>query len=377
MFFLPSCATNKVAFSVVISAVMLGCKPTPMMTDPERTLMNELTQNMQTHCVGRYLIDVPKIFNINTTQTVGYKRNVVISSLGRMSKEQFGSQMKQLETQYSAKKHRNGWKYLYQSITVNNEIQLFHRLEDDMNLLEYSRAIEGYRFSNGFVISMVTKATDADMEKPEDGAMSRKVGDDVPQRIALVTQMLNKVQGRVTTDIPKEPGFCFVGGFLPGKAGDGKELEVDEEFRAGFSSKQWPDLSMRFETSTEFQQEETLLQGGNIDKVLTQKKGKVLRKGRVTLSGVPQTEEFLAEGETDNSNLVNGKRLRGHYFSLESNSKISNPLTPRVDFVMRTGNSVFDKDEKNSTTGPSLTDVQAVALWDAVSKTIRLREGKQ
>jgi hypothetical protein len=39
---------------------------------------------------------------------------------------------------------------------------------------------------------------------------------------------------------------------------------------------------------------------------------------------------------------------------------------------MRTGESIL-VDDKNTTTGATLSDAQAIALWDAVSKTLRPR----
>lgn len=341
--------------------------------------MSELTQNMQTYCIGRYLVDVPKAFKMGTSQAVGYKRNVVIDSLGKMSKVQFDARMKTIEAEYAPKKHRKGWKYLYRVISVSPEVKIFDRLEDDNENTQLSRAIEGYRWTNGFVISMVAKATNADIEDAKDGAMTRKLGDDVPQKIALLTQMLAKVQGREANEIPKEPGFCFEDGFLPGKAGEGKELEIDEELRAAFfGNKQFPDVGFVFETSTEFTQDTTLLQGKDLDKLLAVKNASVLRKGAVSLVGTTDTEEWLVHGDTDNGNLVNGKQPRGHYFKILGNPKVSSPLTPRVELVMRTGRVVrADENSPSTTFESSLSDAQALALWDAVSKTIRLREGQK
>jgi hypothetical protein len=364
----------KLLFATALAACAIGCKPAAVMTETEKKTMNDLTQNMQTHCVGRYLIDIPREFKVVTDQAVGYKRNVVISSLGKMSKEQFDQRMAQIQAEYAVKKHKEGWKYLRQATQLSDEITLFHKMESDRNYTEDARVIEGYRWSKGLVVGMVAKATDADMEKPEDSAMTRDLGHDVPQKIALLTQMLIKVQGREMNEIPKEPGFCFEGGFLPGRAGDGKELEIDEEFRADFFSKQSPDISFDFSMSTSFTQKNTLLQNEDLDKLLTVKNAKVLRKGQVSLAGIPQSEEWLVYGDTDDGNLINGKQPRGHYFKLQSNSKISNPLTPRIDFVMRTGQPVrADENAMSTTSDSSLSELQALALWDTISKTIRLR----
>lgn len=378
MRFFAASLLNKLCLAAALTITVAACKPTVVMNEGESKTMNDLTNSMQTHCMGRYLIDIPSSFKAGTSQTVGYKRNVVIDSLGKMSKEQFSQRMKQIEIEYAAKRHRKGWKYLYESITVNPETKLFHRLEDESNLTEDSRTIEGYRWSNGFVINMAAKATNADMEKPETAAMRRELGQDVPQRITLLTQMLANVRGREMTDIPTEPGFCFEDGFLPGKAGAGKELEKDEEIRAGFfGNKQFPDVEFSFEMSTSYREDSTLLQGSDLNKLLAVKNAKVLRKGSVALAGTTDTEEWLVYGDTDYGNLVNGKQPRGHYFKILGNPKVSSPLTPRVEFVMRTGEVVTAPgSEMSITSDSSLSDPQALALWDAMSKSIRLREGQ-
>jgi Tle cognate immunity protein 4 C-terminal domain/Tle cognate immunity protein 4 N-terminal domain len=370
---------GKIYFILLITFIVVACKPTPVMTEIEKKAMDNLTHNMQTHCVGRYLIDIPSSFKVGTSQTVGYQRNVVISSLGKMSKDQFDARMKMIEAEYAPKKHREGWKFLYEAISVSPEIKIFHRLEDDNENTQISRAIEGYRWSNGFVISMVANATDAETEKAESAAMTRKLGDDVPQKIALLTQMLVKVEGRDASEIPKVPGFCFDGGFLPGRAGEGKELEIDEELGAAFfGNKQFPDVGFDFETSTSFKEDSTLLQGGDLDKLLASKNAKVLRKGSVALPGISDTEEWLVYGDTDYGILVKGKQARGHYFKILGNPKTSSTLTPRVEFVMRTGGVVTTPSSDLSVTSDSsLSNAQALALWDAISKSIRLREGQK
>jgi hypothetical protein len=377
VYFSNSYLLRKLGIVLAIYAAVISCKPTAVMTETERKSMNELTQNMQTHCVGRYLIDVPRDFKGGTSQAVGYRRNFVIKSLGKMSKVEFEQKMTQLQTLYASKKHRKGWKYLYETLRISSDITLFHMLESDSDMTEDSRAIEGYKWSNGFVISMVAKAIDADMEKATDAAMTRDLGHDVPQKIALLTKMLTNVQGRETNEIPKEPGFCFDGGFLPGRAGQGKELEIDEELSGGLFNKKTPDIHFHFDTSTHYQQKELLLQGDNLDKLLALKNARVLRKGEVALSGVAQVQEWLVYGDTDDGNLVNGKQPRGHYFKIEGNTLVSNPLAPRVELTMRTGQAVREDENSMSTTSDSsLSDAQALALWDAVSKSIRLRTGQ-
>jgi hypothetical protein len=130
-----------------------------------------------------------------------------------------------------------------------------------------------------------------------------------------------------------------------------------------------PACPLTFQTDT--------LQGDNLDKLLALENARVLRKGDVALAGVAQTQEWLVYGDTDNGNLVNGKQPRRHYFVIEGNTLVGNPLAPSVELTMRTGQAVHEDENLMSTTSDSsLTNAQALALWDAISKSIRVRTGQ-
>lgn len=359
--------------TVALCLSIAACKPAPVMNETEKNTMNELTQEMQTHCVGRYLIDLPKDFEVGTRQAVGYKREVVIETLGKMTESGFNTYMQQIEAEYKVKKNRRQKiSYFFSTSKPTTDSQIFERIKDDEEPID-SRLIEGYKWSNGIALKMVVAATESSLENREDAASTIKTGLDVSQRKKYITGLLARLRSRETTEIPKEPGFCFDGGFLSGKAGEGKELEIDEEFGAGGVFKTHPDVSFTFNSYTAFREKTTLLER-QLNKLVENKHGRLLRQGAVKLAGVPQAEEFLMEGEQDYFELVDGKRVRGHYFTMQGNSKIGSPQTPLFNLTMETANIVSKTENSpNLTKGPSLSDAQATALWDAISRTIRLR----
>jgi len=65
--------------------------------------------------------------------------------------------------------------------------------------------------------------------------------------------------------------------------------------------------------------------------------------------------------------------VRGHYFVLEANSKIGSTATPMVSLDMDNGGRLPGIDGDRQLTQASLTEGEAVALWDAVSRSLRLR----
>jgi Tle cognate immunity protein 4 C-terminal domain len=276
------------------------------------------------------------------------------------------------EVEYKTKKNRREQaSYFLSTLKINRHEQIFERLEDDEGTLA-SRIVEGYKWSSGKAFKLTVSAIEISLKEREDAISYAKSGLDVGQRKKYISELLSRLRSRGLKEIPTEPGLCFDEGFLARKAQGEVQLENDEEFKAGVSFKAHPDVSFDLKTYTSYASDTTFLDNKDLDKLIAQNNGRVLRKGSVNITGISQAEEWLAEGETDDGNPVNGKRLRGHYFVLEANSMISSPLTPKFRITMRTGESIL-VDDKNTTTGATLSDAQAIALWDAVSKTLRPR----
>ncbi|WP_293639663.1 T6SS immunity protein Tli4 family protein [Polaromonas sp.] len=331
--------------------------------------MNELTQNMQTHCLGRFLIDLPKSIRGSTQQTVGYNHEVVIEVMGTLSLNEFNIRMGQIEAEYRAKKHSEGWPYFYSVSSPSPTIKLFERLESENELDDSARVIEGYKWSDDKVIKMVAKAIDVSAPKFQNDVLAKQVPTTTPQKRALLTDLLQRARSRELNDIPTEPGFCFEGGFLAGKA------DKEEEIRAVFDFKKMPDVQIRWSGDSHAQLDDTLLQRPGLSELISRSNGALLRKGVVKIPGVFEVEEWLMAGDMDQAG---GKTIKGHYFKMEGNSKSGNPHTPFFEVVMENGGpieSTFDANGNYTVTPASLTEKEALALWDAVSKTIRMRPG--
>lgn len=362
------------ALMTLFVSIATGCQAkTPSLTPQEQQIVSELTQSMQTHCIGRFLVDMPKEVIVSTGQYVGHNREVTIDIDGHMSLDEFHSRMAQIEAEYKGKKTRDGEGYFFSARSPSPEIKLFERRKDDEES-DASRLIEGYKWSANSVIKMVTATSDYSDQKYLDDPIVKQltIKVDTPQKTAMLTDLLQRVRARAVSETPTEPGICFEGGFLASKA---KE-EVNEEFSATFEFSKMTDVRFDFSSNTYIQEKTTLLdRASQIEEFVQHQHGKTLRKGKVQLAGITQAEEWLSEGETVNSNKVNGKRLRGHDFTLEANSKIGGAKMPFFIFTLNTGISIIQADGHNTTTKSSLSDAEALALWDAVSKTIRMRPG--
>ncbi|WP_087669161.1 T6SS immunity protein Tli4 family protein [Caballeronia humi] len=161
-------------------------------------------------------------------------------------------------------------------------------------------------------------------------------------------------------DIPTEPGVCFLNGFLPGKATD------QENVYAGFVLRDKPDVSFVLQTDSNIREQTTLLQRGtSVNQALKQRDGRTIRKGHVALAGM-QAEEWLAEGMTTAA-------IRGHHFGMEANSKTGSAQSPLISLEMDNGGIPPDDDPEHRAVKASLTEGEAVGLWDAISRTLRTR----
>jgi hypothetical protein len=386
-FYLPQRAF--VALALCATVVTSGCKPNPpTLTAQEQHTVNALTQDMQTHCWGRFLVDLPKGMQGYTQQVVGYSREVVIETQSTPSQEAFKLRMQELEAYYKTKISRDrtvlengvkvlrekGRSYLFSTSAPSPDVRLFEILRNEEHGAS-SKLIEGYKWSNGQTIKMVIEATEASLESAEDAAMTIKLKWSVPQRIERMTSLLQRARGRADNEIPTEPGFCFSGGFLAGKAFTGDSVRDVEEFNAVFDFKDMPDVQVNFMSNNDISADETLTERPDLDKLVAQNNGTVLRKGSVKLPGIAQAEEWMLEGDVPQRS---GKIILGHYFKLEGNSKMAAPQTPFFELEMQNGaatESQFDDKGKYITRPASLTQAEVLKLWDAVSKSVRIRPG--
>jgi hypothetical protein len=329
----------------------------PSLTQQEKQIVSEMIANLKTRCVGRYLIDTPGDVLVS-----GYaKVQDVDFETKAMSQDAYRQEIAQRETELNAIEsiHR------YKSIYANGEawgkgtryfVHLGSAVEDAAN-----RVIEAYKWDRGYRIKL--KIEGADFTNPDqtnDPIVKQfTVKNDVPEKTRLVFGLLEKIRGRADDDIPTEPGLCFNGGFLPGKAAAGEEVDTY------FVLRDKPDVFFQLSSDTYAHGNSSLLQRGQqAYVVIAAAGGKVIRKGPVDLLGM-RAEEWLVAGPT----MV---QLPGHVFSLEGNSTTSGPLTPFVALDMTNGGVNLDENDQKIEKA-SLSEGEALALWDTVSRTLRLR----
>ena len=334
----------------------------PPLSQKEKQIVTELTANLKARCVGRYLIDMPE-----ETSEYGYAtvQGVDITAQA-MTEDAWRQEIAQREATLKATKSIDAYPFLYVAGAARGENTYYfvHRgtVHDDPS----RRNIEAYKWDRGYRFLLKYEAYDYTHPDQTDDSIVRKMAikNNYPEMVDLVLGLLEKLRGRPKEEIPTEPGLCFAGGFLPGKVAD------DQYASGGFTLKNHRDVGFDVAADTGSQGNTSLLQRTDsleLRAFLKAADGRVIRKGVVDLSGL-RAEEWLSEGRRPGDG-------RGNVFSLKVNETTSRPASPYLSLDMTTGGQLEVQGKFVNLDTGSITTGEAVALWDAVSRTVRIRPG--
>ncbi|WP_155835139.1 T6SS immunity protein Tli4 family protein [Herbaspirillum sp. RV1423] len=350
-----------------LTLTLSACQPKPL-TEQEQRTVTQLTTNMKTQCVGRYLIDLPADVDI-----YGHaKLNDVDVKIEPMSQQAFLDGMHKRDAELKAMKHIHGYQFLfgdneYHPMNSSTEqmrkkgIWHFIHLDDEYSG-DMGRTLEAYKWNKGYRIKLETKTWDYTRSIVKDKPRAKEMGNRVPSRLGDMMSLLHDFRGLSNGEIPKEPGVCLTGGFIKSEASD------EEEVSMSFYLRDKRDVSFDLETNSNIREKTTLLQrGSQIEKAVKTRDGHTIRKGKIDLPGLTSAEEWLLTGITNS-------KVMGHRFALEANSIVGSAQTPLL--ILDMDNGAFPQDvPRDEIIKASLTEGEAVALWDAVSRTIRVRPG--
>ncbi|WP_162455175.1 T6SS immunity protein Tli4 family protein [Pseudoxanthomonas kalamensis] len=164
--------------------------------------------------------------------------------------------------------------------------------------------------------------------------------------------------------IPSGSGYCIDGAFI---AGD--DLQ-SESFNIGVTLPKHPGMNITLFVTTQGEvDKETLLdRAGAVEAAVLLQGGKLLRKGKRNTGdhGSIPGGEYLMTSEED------GQKIYG--FTWEALGKANSIAAPYMTVELQVlGQSVVD--EEHPYQPPFKDDDEAVALWDAIIESIRLRPG--
>ncbi|WP_255594077.1 T6SS immunity protein Tli4 family protein [Achromobacter sp. ES-001] len=171
----------------------------------------------------------------------------------------------------------------------------------------------------------------------------------------------SNLRSRQPLEIPTDPGFCIDGAFIAGSA-----FQV-EDFEVGVTFPNHPGAQFLFRSSTGAEENRLLERmGGFLMGVAKLVAGMTtLRKGERNIGPI-QAEEYATAGSQE------GQRL--YSFTWKSQGKDDSITEPNL--AAQLGVLERNRDNQGNPPPPAFaSDAEAVALWDAIVESIRLRPG--
>jgi hypothetical protein len=297
------------------------------------------SSNKSTFCIGRFLIDAPSNSRLGGGN---YKYDFQgIEQIKAMTFDNFEKEIDRKEAVLKAAKHKTEPSLLRVSRRPEKNTRILAFWEEDVVTSVVN--IEGYRWMNGnafyFKGEVSTNKQDAGLKRMQEA--------------------LSLLHPRSDVEFPAEPGYCFAGGFIANPRWRNEEARVDIDI-AGH-----PDafVSVWIYPLASHKHDKPLLErmGG-----LTQALGGLATSVHVLRKGDRQIGPY--KGQEHLASAPNSGGMRGHAFVWETQGE-GTLDTPAIKIELTTGH----QDSKGNPQKTSLTDQQAMKLWDDVLNSFRLR----
>lgn len=333
---------------------------TPFQTNlssEENSKVDILLQNMKTRCIGRYMVDFPESYMPSGDGIITVNDSKITTT--RMYPPSFEQRIHLREQELLTKKTVDtaDMPYLKNKYPVPQGLKgiIFERVENE-SVPDAFRILEAHLYSNGVAIKIELSTTNGLDKKYDDYRKEspENYGNNVPDKLAELNNLLVRIQGRAEDEIPTKPGNCIPNAFVQDNGKD------KESINALYKSNNDSQLRFGISTNNFIKEKDSLLErsGGIVNNLLSVN-GHLLRKGTRKTNGL-EAEELLA---------------RGKYSAKNSND--------RYDFILITNEKngglkspVFSIELLNTEWTPSpYNQDEIVSFWDAISQTLRVRPG--
>lgn len=224
------------------------------------------------------------------------------------------------------------------------------------------QAINGLKINGYFKLSSDGVIIDA-----------RPLRDDRDSTIADIKSIARRLRQRAESEIPTEPGNCIENFFLPDSPDDEKN-HPGELISFGFRLKEFPDahFSIRTHPSNPHDPESTSLKR-QWQRVIEDPATPEEKKALAKIKYFRQIPREIRDWKTGYELLLRNPDEEGmhsyHDFEVRFTGVPHDPYKPYVDIQFQTGVA----NNAAGTTKASLTDEEAIAVWDKITSTIRVR----
>lgn len=301
--------------------------------------------NITTLCFGRFLIALPAGSHI---KEIGQQSSFIYGDIHSEpyagGVDGFMKKMKQREEDAYHGNTPNHYKFLEMKMTSVPNTRIFIFNKDVFGEKLYR--VEVYHWNNGYLYSLQENSYD-----------EKNIGDIVK---GFETKIIAKLRPRAQDEIPSDPGFCIKNGFI---ADDGNMMHF-EEARMQINFEEWPDVwAAVFSQTVPKAGDDSLLERLNKHPYTPaqQLRIKTFRKGKHEVHGF-KGEEIMELLPTEDG-------IKQHVFRWEAMGAVNDIFLPRLVLEFETAT----EPPEGPRSRPSLTDDQAIKLYDSIVNSIRLR----
>ncbi|MBA3597384.1 MAG: hypothetical protein H0W40_08400 [Methylibium sp.] len=325
--------------------------------------MKALTSEMTTRCVGRHLLDLPRDL-LQNTQSYAEVDEVRIS-INPLAERDFSMALRIRQEELKRETiYGSGDSSLKSNWSAPNASGLiFDRSRSrESNVL---RTLELRAWRDGYALLLQIDARDMSFSKSRSADDTRQTT--TPEKLAQLLDVFARTRGLAEGEVPQESGLCIANGFVKGSPSEKESMQI------AFHLKDTQDVYFSFQSDTVVRENDTLLERtAKVEREMQRSGTTTVRKGKRDIQGQP-VEEWLMRGPTP-------ERVPGTMFDLQANVTERDPAKPFVSLTLFNGfripappRTLEESALVGNLTSASLSEAEAVALWDAVTPTLRKR----
>lgn len=191
--------------------------------------------------------------------------------------------------------------------------------------------------------------------------------------IALIKNVARRLRQRAENEVPTEPGNCVEHAFLPDEL-DTQKRPPAELVRIGFRLKEFPDthLSIFVGPSNPNYTDSSSLEW-RLERLEREQKARdpnnPLLKTKMFRRGPRRIHDWVNGFEALSRSPEQAEMHSIHDFAMDFRGVPSDPLRPYAEIQMQTGVA----ENTAGATKATLTDEEAIAVWDKITSSIRVR----
>lgn len=336
------------------------------LTTEQQQQVDELLTNPATRCLGTYLIDLPKQFKATKANSFEYDYN---QDIDISTNQQYFPPFKQMlarreqelkNTQPIDPIDGNFLKAIYPlSVSNSAEMQgvIFERMASE-GIPDSVRILEGYRWLDEVTFKIEMAATNGSASRYDE---ERKKHPDinnnnVPEKIAQMRTLFERMRVRDDYTIPDEPGFCFINGFMQGDDDRPKYIQFTYQYEDR------EDFYFRI-TFTNYAGSESLFDIP--DNFIIQGEGQKIYKGTREINNLHLEEVIVKNNDFLDSN-DNGLKKERYIFNLGINMEEPDNKHPKLEIEMY---YIIPRDSRKA-----YSEDQLMIIWHEITNSIRIRE---